>query len=64
MSFLLLIPFFIIFTIFAIYSKSDLYAHQHYASLKEEKETFSTNFKELEDLDIEINYNISNDHLY
>lgn len=64
MSYLLLIPFFIIFGIYIIYSKPDLYAHEHDASINKEIENFNTNFKALEKLEIENNYFISDKHIY
>ncbi|WP_340156109.1 hypothetical protein [uncultured Winogradskyella sp.] len=60
----LLILFFILFLIYAIYSKSDLYAHEHDASIKNEIDKFNGNYKELENLDIEENYFTSNNHIY
>ncbi|RED45413.1 hypothetical protein DFQ10_102282 [Winogradskyella eximia] len=64
MTYLLLIPFFIIFGIYIIYSKPDLYAHEHDASINKEIENFNANFKVLENLEIENNYFINNNHLY
>lgn len=64
MSYLLLIPFFLIFIIFIIFMKSDLYAHEHDASTNKEIETFNTNFKALENLEIDNNYYITNNHIY
>ncbi|WP_299109536.1 hypothetical protein [uncultured Winogradskyella sp.] len=60
----LLILFFILFLIYTIYSKSDLYAHEHDASIKNEIDKFNGNYKELENLDIEENYFTSNNHIY
>ncbi len=64
MTYLLLIPFFIIFCIYIIYSKPDLYAHEHDASINKEIENFNANFKALENLKIENNYFINNNHVY
>lgn len=60
----LLILFFILFLIYTIYSKSDLYAYEHDASIKNEIDKFNGNYKELENLDIEENYFTSNNHIY
>lgn len=63
-TFILLIPFFILFTVFIFFCKSDLYAHEHDASINKEIESFNANFKELENLEIENNYYINNNHIY
>ncbi|WP_179338534.1 hypothetical protein [Winogradskyella ludwigii] len=64
MSFILLIPFFIFLIAFIIFSKRDLYAHEHEASFNEEIENFNANFKALENLEIKNNYHINNNHIY
>lgn len=64
MEIALLILFFILFLIFAIYSKSDLYAHEHDASIRNEIKKFNSNYKELENLDIEESYFTENSHIY
>ena len=64
MAVLLLIPFFIFFTIFILFMKPDIYAHEHDASINEEIEKFNANFKELENLEITNNYYMDNNHIY
>ena len=64
MELLFLILFFIGFAIFILHSKSDLYIHEHDASIKKEIESFDANFKELENLEIDNKYYLSNDHIY
>lgn len=64
MSYLLLIPFFIFFIIYIIYSKSDLYAHEHDATLKEELDNFDTNFRTLDNLEVQNKYYMKADHVY
>ena len=64
MSFLFTIIFLIMFAIFALNSKSDLYAHEHDSSIQKELDDFNTNFKELENIEINNSYSLSNEHLY
>ncbi|MEP5254657.1 MAG: hypothetical protein ABJQ39_06305 [Winogradskyella arenosi] len=64
MTYVVLIPFFIIFIIFFICSKPDLYTHQHEASTIKALDNFNANFKAIEDLEIENNYKTSNTHIY
>ena len=64
MGIISLILFFICFVIYAMYSKSDLYSHQHDASTQTELDKFNTNFKDLENLEINKNYSIGMDHIY
>ncbi|MDN3493276.1 hypothetical protein [Winogradskyella bathintestinalis] len=64
MSYLLLIPFFIFFIIYIIYSKSDLYAHEHDTTLKEELDNFDTNFRTLDNLEVQNKYYMKADHVY
>lgn len=64
MSYLLLIPFFIFFSIFILFSKVDLYAHQNDASKNREIESFKSNFEDLQNLNIENNYCTNNNHIY
>ena len=52
------------FAIFALNSKSDLYAHEHDSSIQKELDDFNTNFKELENIEINNSYSLSNEHLY
>jgi hypothetical protein len=59
-----LILFFLCFIIYAIFSKSDLYIHQHDADIKTELDKFNTNFKDLENLDINKNYSLGTNHIY
>ena len=60
----LLIAFFVLLIIYVIYSKSDLYVNEHNASINQEINKFKANFKELENLDINNNYHMANDHIY
>ena len=60
----LLIAFFVLLIIYVIYSKSDLYANEHNASINQEINKFKANFKELEKLDVNNNYHMDNDHIY
>lgn len=64
MEILFLILFFIFFLIYGIYAKSDLYAHEHDKSTRDEINTFNANYKALENLDLEEHYKISNNHIY
>jgi hypothetical protein len=64
MGIISLILFFICFAIYTIFSKSDLYSHQHDASIKRELDKFNTNFKDLENLEINNNYSVGMSHIY
>ena len=64
MEILVLIIFFILFSIYCIYAKSDLYAHEHESDYREEIKKFETNYTDLENLDIEQNYLTGDNHLY
>ena len=64
MDYILLIPSFIVLAIFIIFSKSDLYTHEHDSATNNEIETFKSNFEDLKNLDIENNYNLNNSHIY
>ncbi|MBF8149979.1 hypothetical protein ITJ86_08715 [Winogradskyella sp. F6397] len=64
MSLIVLIPFFIFFAIFIFYSKADLYAHEHDASINREIGNFQSNFEDLQNLNIENNYYLNNNHIY
>lgn len=64
MEILSLILFLLCFILYTIFSKSDLYYHQHDASIKTELEKFNTNFNDLDDLDIDKNYFLGTDHIY
>ena len=64
MELISLIFFLIVYVLFAMFSKSDLYAHEHDSSLKEELDNFDSNFKVLQDLDINNNYTLITDHIY
>ncbi|MCT4629633.1 hypothetical protein [Winogradskyella sp.] len=65
MEYIFLFIFLILFAVFVIFSKSDLYAHQHDAAHKKELENFNSNYKALEELDVsKNNYKINNNHLY
>ena len=44
--------------------KPDLYSHQHDASIQKEIDNFNSNFKELDNVQIDHTYSLSNDHIY
>ncbi len=65
MTFAFLFIFFSIFIVYVIFSKADLYAHEHESSIRKEIDRFDTNVERLKNLDIDGNdYRITDNHLY
>ena len=65
MSYLLLIPFFLIFIIFFVSFKSDLNAQEYDNNINDELKTFDYNYKEIQSLEDDDNfYKLNNNHLY
>ena len=65
MSYLLLIPFFLIFIIFFVSFKSDLNAQEYDNKINYEIKTFDYNYKEIQSLEDDENfYKLNNNHLY
>lgn len=66
MTYVGLFIFFLVFIIFCISFKSDLYIHQHDNAINDELDTFNTNFETLKALDGDTtcDYKISDAHLY
>ncbi len=65
MSYLLLIPFFLVFIIFFVSFKSDLNSQEYDNMINDELKTFDYNYKEIQSLEDDENYyKLSNTHLY
>ncbi|MAB47887.1 MAG: hypothetical protein CMC05_04575 [Flavobacteriaceae bacterium] len=65
MSYLLLIPFFLVFIIFCVSFKSDLNAQEYDNKINDELKTFDYNYKEIQSLEDDENfYKLNNNHLY